>query len=281
MDSFIDEKWIQFGEGHIVSNYGRVKSLKSGKFLRTYGNANSVDTVTILQEHYRIAELVARLFIDPSADCVYFKDGDIHNNHVSNLSVEPVMPIEGDEIWKPVANYEHQYMISSHGRLFTLSRREPRGTSYVTIQGRLIPSSLDQDGYQRVTLTRTRTSRFDAFVHRLVAQAFIPNPDNLPQVNHIDGCKTNNNVTNLEWVTGLQNIQHSVETGLRDNMGANNPRAYDVIISGAINVTFHSLRKASEYFKVDPESFRLYAHGRSKHCYGLPDNINIEIIKHS
>ena len=52
-------------------------------------------------------------------------------------------------------------------------------------------------------------------IHRLVAQAFLPNPSSLPEVNHIDGCKTNNNVSNLEWASGSSNVIHAYRTGLR------------------------------------------------------------------
>jgi len=67
-------------------------------------------------------------------------------------------------------------------------------------------------GYKRITYNKKKL-----YVHRLVAQAHIPNPDNLPQVNHKNGIKDDNRVENLEWVTREQNLQHAFETGLMDN----------------------------------------------------------------
>lgn len=93
----------------------------------------------------------------------------------------------------------------------------------VTIQGnvynsetmhKLVPATMP-NGYQKVLIYYKPGKRKQVSVHRLVAKAFIPNPDNLPQVNHIDGDKKNNNVDNLEWVTGSENIQHAFDTGLK------------------------------------------------------------------
>jgi len=70
-------------------------------------------------------------------------------------------------------------------------------------------------GYYKVII-RVKSERCSCFVHRLVAQAFIPNPDNLPEVNHIDGDKGNNCVSNLEWVTKTENIRHAFKTDLMD-----------------------------------------------------------------
>lgn len=67
--------------------------------------------------------------------------------------------------------------------------------------------------YNEVCL-RSKGKQVSAYTHRLVAEAFIPNPENLPQVNHIDGNKLNNAVTNLEWCTAKHNIQHAWKTGL-------------------------------------------------------------------
>lgn len=76
--------------------------------------------------------------------------------------------------------------------------------------GNLSGPKLSQKGYKRVRLNKRVY-----FVHRLIATAFIPNPKGLPQVNHKDGCKTNNDISNLEWVTNQENRDHAVATGLQ------------------------------------------------------------------
>ena len=93
----------------------------------------------------------------------------------------------------------------------------------VTIQGnvynsenmhKLMPATMP-NGYQKVLIYYNSGKRKQVSIHRLVANAFIPNPNNLPQVNHIDGNKKNNNIDNLEWVTGSENIKHAFNTGLK------------------------------------------------------------------
>lgn len=78
----------------------------------------------------------------------------------------------------------------------------------------------DEKGYLRIRLRYGKIDKYGAAtykVHRLVAENFIPNPKNKPQVNHINGDKTDNRVANLEWVTNLENIRHAMFTGLQDN----------------------------------------------------------------
>lgn len=91
------------------------------------------------------------------------------------------------------------------------------GTKIYTKTGKFPSLSLDGSGYLTFNIfpkiggiKKSRTIR----IHRLVASAFIPNPDNLPEVNHKDGNKLNNCVSNLEWVTGYENIHHAWENGL-------------------------------------------------------------------
>lgn len=100
----------------------------------------------------------------------------------------------------------------------------------------------NKDGYMQVTVGRTG-DRSQYRVHRMVAEAFIPNPDNLPEVNHKDNDRTNNSVDNLEWCTHEYNIQYSIDSG-------NHISTTDITGSSNPNYGNHSL---SEKYKNNPE----------------------------
>ena len=109
--------------------------------------------------------------------------------------------LDGEE-WKDIAGYEG-YKISSYGRVKSFKRSNPK----------ILRPGCSQSGYLCVGLgryNRTITERN----HRLVAQAFISNTDSKPQVNHLDGCKLNNYVSNLEWCTASENTRHAYNVGL-------------------------------------------------------------------
>jgi hypothetical protein len=84
---------------------------------------------------------------------------------------------------------------------------------------RVLKSGTDSKGYQRVRVTVNR-QKCCLKVHREVAKAFVPNPENKPQVNHIDGDKSNNAASNLEWVTNKENARHAMKNGLWENVFA-------------------------------------------------------------
>lgn len=119
------------------------------------------------------------------------------------------------EEWRPVKGYEDRYEISNFGRLKTLTRvvKEHR-RSYVR-KGKIMNKYSNKDGYYRVKLYNGDATFKNESVHRLVLEAFIPNPNNYLEVNHIDGNPSNNYVENLEWCSKEQNVKHAYDTGLK------------------------------------------------------------------
>lgn len=99
---------------------------------------------------------------------------------------------------KPIKGWEDKYLIYSDGRVYSLLR------------GKFLSPRLSMDGYERVCLFDDG-KRYEYRVHRLVAENFIDNSDNLPQVNHKDFNRRNNCLSNLEWCTNYENVHHSIE----------------------------------------------------------------------
>ena len=121
------------------------------------------------------------------------------------------------EVWKPISDYEGTYEVSSYGRIRSLGRtivKPIHGTpTSCKLSGRIL-KQIQINGYCYVTLCKNSKPQSYA-VHRLVAQEFIENPNDLPEVNHKDLNKSNNVYTNLEWVSGTQNQLHKVYSGTR------------------------------------------------------------------
>lgn len=119
-----------------------------------------------------------------------------------------------EEIWKPLHTLEHLYEISSLGRVRSLDKQikgRPGCKSFI-MKGRIIKTSIGPVGYLRLTVGVNRKP-VNFNIHRLIAIAFIPNPNNLPCVNHKDLNKLNNSLNNLEWCTHSQNSKHAFENG--------------------------------------------------------------------
>jgi len=118
-----------------------------------------------------------------------------------------------EEIWKPIRGYDGNYVVSNLGRVGSIARDVDNHTGVIHKPFRILKSRIDLKGYVRVYLSDNKKSKFVS-VHRLVAKAFIPNPQNKPQVNHISGIKSQNNVENLEWCTNSENQLHAYKLGL-------------------------------------------------------------------
>ena len=107
---------------------------------------------------------------------------------------------------KPIQEFNGEYEVSNLGRVRSMKR-------YYGLVGRIMPQTIQRKGYYAVTFWMNNKA-YCRKVHRLVIEAFTPNPDSLPCINHIDGNKLNNHVSNLEWCTYQANMQHAVRTGL-------------------------------------------------------------------
>lgn len=137
-----------------------------------------------------------------------------------------------EEIWKPVVGYEGLYEVSNLGNVRSIDRIkhvvQPHREYDVLIKGKLIVPQPRQHGYLAVWLYghggNAKKNGKQLSVHRIVAEAFIPNPVGYTEVNHIDECKTNNRVDNLEWCTHKQNSVHGTRGKRISNSNKNNPK---------------------------------------------------------
>lgn len=148
------------------------------------------------------------------------------------------------EVWKDIEGYAGKYQISNLGRVKSLPRIYicGHGTKRKA-QGGVLKGTIDNKGYVRIQLSR-RTFK----VHRLVAQYFIDNPNNLPQVNHINGNKKDNRVENLEWVDNSTNQLHAWRNGLQKE---SNKRGVQLKMTHSTTgeiLYFNSIQQAVDYF---------------------------------
>lgn len=107
--------------------------------------------------------------------------------------------MENKEIWKDIEGFEGKYQISSIGRVKSLKYGKEK----------ILKGGKDKDGYLFVNLYKDK-KRKKIFIHRLVAQAFIPNPENKPEIDHINTIRTDNRVENLRWVTSSENKNNPI-----------------------------------------------------------------------
>ena len=131
-------------------------------------------------------------------------------------------------VWKKVKGYNYEVSDDGQVRNYKTKKLLKQGVNKSYPYAR-VSFSLGCSGTPKIM-----------FIHRLVAEAFINNPENKPQVNHIDGNKLNNHINNLEWCSSIENIHHSIENNLS---GTNRCRKHKTNKSGYIGVHWHKVNK--------------------------------------
>lgn len=174
------------------------------------------------------------------------------------------------EIWREIANSK-DYSISNLGNVKRLERKvwSKVNNSYSKFKEKLlVPNNNNVKGYYRIRIYYKNQEISTESVHRLVGEAFIPNPDNLPQINHKDGNKGNNNVNNLEWCTQSYNMKHRREVlGIKPEKKGEDCN-FSVLEELQVKripglLLYHSASYIAKLFKVAPTTITEITSGRS------------------
>lgn len=172
-----------------------------------------------------------------------------------------------NEQWKPIENTGGRYEVSNTGKIRSMNYKNT-GTI------RELKPGADPKGYLK-TMVLIDGKYKTVKIHRLVASAFIPNPEGKPQVNHKDGNKNNNSVGNLEWVSNMDNAHHAINNGLFSNSydaaaAANEKRKRPVIATdeSGKQLVFDSIAEASRQLNVGRRHVQSVLNGKRNHTGG-------------
>lgn len=166
------------------------------------------------------------------------------------------------EEWRVIKDYEELYLVSNYGRIKSI-----KGSKFLSTK------SLSS-GYPCVSLCNKGQKTFR--VHRLVAEAFLPNPEGLGVVNHQDGNKINNHVDNLEWCTTKYNNQHSIETGLRTHKAS---PVTQYSMRGDWVANYSSQQQAEDITGICRKQINNCVKGKQKSAHGFVWKLNLKYGK--
>jgi len=179
--------------------------------------------------------------------------------------------------WKPVEQYEGLYEVSSNGEIRSVDRHIKTNIRHVQSRmqaGRIISQSKKKTGYMTVDLCKDGKVK-TTLVHRIVANAFIPAEQGRRYVNHKDGNKTNNDVSNLEWVTSSENRLHAFQMGLANTsqskpiMCMESGEWFQDSMKAATWFIEHYPEKTKSTRRIVAQNIRSCAKGRTPKAYGF------------
>jgi len=140
------------------------------------------------------------------------------------------------EIWKDINGYEADYQVSNLGRIKSFKRN---GCMFLAINDKC------KDGYKRITLRKPGSCK-SWMVHRLIAEAFVDNPNDKPEVNHLNSDRADNRIDNLEWVTRCENNEHAVKFGRRDYKSVQGEKQWKA------KLTSHKVKRIRLMYEITP-----------------------------
>lgn len=170
------------------------------------------------------------------------------------------------EEWRDIVGYEGLYQVSNKGRVKAVEKIDAAGK---TRKERMLKAGMSQQGRPRIELHKNKIGT-TYFVHRLVAMAFIPNPENKKEVNHINGIKDDNRVENLEWCTRSENMLHAERYGLHSMAKALEAHRKKVcqILNRSVIAIYDSIADASAATGIDHRSISAAASGKNGQAGG-------------
>ena len=174
-----------------------------------------------------------------------------------------------NEVWKPVVGYENYYEVSNKGNVRSVNRIVTCNKGTTLIKGVLLKQYIKGD-YRYVYLQK-EGHRFFTGVARLVASAFLPNPEKLPEVNHKDEDKSNNSVENLEWCSRIYNIRYGTAIKRKINKATNGIRSVKVLQfskDGIFIKEWPSMGEIKRSKGYNQGAISSCCSGKCKSCYG-------------